>query len=186
MKKICVLLAVGMLWSFGASAQNEIPEVSKAPLAAMKKLQPLAGDWLMTAEYSADNGETWNKGEPEHIVLSLRQKDLMLHEVPQETGKPGFHTEMFIAYDQYRKLYRLIAVDDVWGLPDVYEGNIEDGKLVVNNLKSGTFFPIGENVWRGFRITLSLNADERTMVVDKTDDNGKSWQPNFRITYVKK
>lgn len=185
MKKIFTLLAALALWSSEALAQNEIPAVSKAPHAAMEKLSVLTGDWLMTAEYSADDGQTWSKGEPEHIKLSYRQKNLMLHEVPMNTDRPGFHTEIFIAYDQYRKLYRLIAVDDAWGLPDVYEGKLEDGKLVVTNLKSGTFFPMDENVWRGFRITLELNAAKRMMVVDKTDDNGKSWQPNFRITYVK-
>lgn len=185
MKKILFILSIVWGSTMPAQAQDQVPEVSKAPLAAMERLAPLAGKWITTAKYSADDGKTWQQGQPEETHLTFRQKGMFLHEVPQNIDKPGFHTEMYLGYDQYRKVYRLIAADDTWGLPDIYEGTIENDKLVVTNLKSETFFPIDADTWRGFRLTLDLKSDTRTMIVDKTDDMGKSWQPNFRITYVK-
>ena len=76
------------------------------------------------------------------------------------------------------------AIDDHWGLMDVYEGQIEGDALVLTNLKAGTFFPIGPDAWRAFRITLELKPEERLMIVDKSDDGEKNWQPNFEISYT--
>ncbi|WP_262695341.1 DUF1579 family protein [Kordiimonas aquimaris] len=185
MKKIYTLLTIIIGFCLPSTAQDSVPEVSKAPLAAMAKLSPIMGEWQMTAEYSADDGKTWQEGSPEKVSVAFRQKGMVLRELPLETDKPGFHTETYIGYDQYRNVYRLIAFDDVWGLPDVYEGTIEDNKLIVTNLKSGSLFKMGDDLWRGFKITIELKANNRVMTVDKTDDMGKSWQPNFRITYAK-
>jgi hypothetical protein len=82
-------------------------------------------------------------------------------------------------------VYRKAALDDVWGILDLYQGTIEDGKLVIDNLDAGTFFPIDENTWRGFRLTMELKTERRWMWIDKTDDNGKTWQPAFKSEYVR-
>lgn len=56
----------------------------------------------------------------------------------------------------------------------------------MTNLESGTFFPLENGAWRGFRLTLELNAGSRWMWVDKTDDEGRSWQPAFKVRYVRR
>ena len=66
---------------------------------------------------------------------------------------------------------------------DLYEGTLSDNKLVFTNLKSGTFFPVGDNVWRAFRLTMELTAPKRQMVIEKSDDGGQSWQPAFIAQY---
>ena len=185
MKKILLSLTLVTAFIFPASAQEEVPAPSRKPLAAMQKLEQLVGTWEQLSEYSPDNGKTWQKSPPARVEFSFRQKGLMLAEIPLDTHQPGFHLETFFGYDQYREVYRLVAIDDMWGLVDLYEGNIEDGKLVVTNLNSCTFFPIGPDQWRAFRISLDLHGAERKMVVDKSDDGGKTWQDNFRITYKK-
>ena len=105
-----------------ASAQSD---ATQAPLAAMQALSVLSGEWLIQSKFSPDNGETWQESPANTVSVGLRQKGKMLAETPQEPEKPGFHVESLITYDQYRKVYRMAAIDDHWGLMDVYEGQIE-------------------------------------------------------------
>lgn len=164
-----------------ASAQEN---ASAAPLAAMEALAAMQGDWMIQSRFTQDDGKTWQSSGPNRVSITSRQKGLMISERPLETEKPGFHMENYITYDQYRKVYRMAAIDDYWGLMDVYEGKITDDRLVLTNLKSGTFFPVSAENWRAFRITLELNAGKRLMTVEKSDDGGKNWQPNFEVTYT--
>lgn len=185
MKKTLLALILLVPISMLAPAQDTVPEPSKEPLTAMQRLQGMLGTWQMVTEYSPDGGKTWQKSPPARSELKLRQKGMMLVETPLDTDQPGFHLETIFGYDQYRDVYRLVAIDDYWGIVDLYEGTIDDDKLVVTNLKSGTFFPIDEKTWRAFRIAIDLTGHTRQMVIHKSDDGGKTWQPNFTITYTK-
>ena len=185
MKRLFFTLALIASFIVPVTAQDEIPAPSRKPLAAMKQFEPILGTWEQVSEYSPDNGKTWQKSPAARVEFSFRQKGMMLAEIPLDTHQPGFHLETFFGYDQYRDVYRLVAIDDTWGLVDLYEGTIQDGKLVVTNLKSGTFFPIGPNQWRAFRITIELQGATRLMAVEKSDDAGETWQENFKITYKK-
>ena len=180
-----VALLAALLPLIAHAQAPEIPEVSKVPLAKMRALEMLAGEWRMTVYVTEDDGETWAPTPPQHVELRFVHKGMMLEEVPGNLDSPGFHMHTFITYDQYRNVYRKAALDDVWGILDLYQGEIEGDKLVVDNLDAGTFFPIDENTWRGFRLTMELKPDRRWMWIDKTDDNGKTWQPAFKSEYVK-
>lgn len=182
---IACALFLGLV-SWGAAAQEGVPEASKEPLAAMQRLAPMAGAWHMNMEMSADNGATWQKASESVMDFAFRLNGLFLAEVPTDTSSPGFHLETYFSYDQYRDVYRVAAMDDTWGIMDIYEGTIKDGQLVVTNLRSKTCFPISENVCRGFRLSIQIDGETtRQMTIDKTDDGGTSWQPSFRVTYIR-
>lgn len=168
-----------------ALAQNDTPEVSKAPLAAMQALKAMEGLWVMVPEVTFDGGKSWQANPAERAEVTFRQKGMMLAEVPLDPDQPGFHMESYITYDQYRRVYRVAAVDDVWGIMDLYEAQLEAGRLVGTNLKSGTFFPVEGGGWRGFRIAYELTSPTRRMIIDKTEDGGDTFEPYFRITYTK-
>ena len=124
--------------------EQEIPDVSREPLRMMQQLSMLAGDWTMTMYSTDDEGETWNTDSVGPVSLQFVHKGFALEEIPGDLETPGFHMRTMIAYDQYRKVYRKTALDDIWGMMDLYEGNIVDGKLVLDNLKARTFFPVGD------------------------------------------
>lgn len=159
-----------------------IPAESEKPLSMMQELSPLEGRWTMTMEIASDNG-SWEKVPPEIVDINFRHKGMMLAEVPADLSTPAFHMETYITFDQYREVYRKVAVDDVWGIMDIYEGVRLDDTIVFTNLQSGTTFPVAENLWRNFRLTLQIARPTRTFLVEKSDDNGDSWQPAFRSTY---
>ncbi len=184
--KKCVLILLGTALLSIASAQDDaIPDVSRAPLQAMQRLSSLAGVWEMTVFTTADDGVTWTPAPAQVIDLRYAHKGFLLEEIPAALDGPGFHMRSYVTYDQYRKVYRKAALDDVWGILDLYEGNFEDGRLVLTNLESGTFFPVADGKWRGFRLTLELKEDKRWTWIDKTDDKGASWQPAFKLRYKK-
>ncbi len=174
-----LLLLVG----FAAASQDAVPPVSVEPLAKMQALSPLAGEWELTVYTTSDAGETWQATPSQPVTLRFGHKGFMLEEIPDNLDTPGFHMHTIITYDQYRGVYRKAALDDVWGILDLYEGSITDDRLVLDNLESGTFFPLEDGTWRGFRLTMELKPDHRWMWIDKTDDRGATWQPAFKSEY---
>lgn len=162
-----------------------IPLASEKPLRMMQELSALEGRWSMTMEIATEDSSSWDKLAPEIVDISYRQKGMILAEVPASLSTPAFHMESYITFDQYREVYRKAAIDDVWGIMDIYEGVRVNDTIVFTNLRSGTTFPIAENQWRNFRLTLEIATPTRTFLVEKSDDSGNSWQPAFRSTYQK-
>lgn len=182
MQKILTALLITLLYvSISAMGQNWDP--GKLPRNMMQSLTPLSGDYRLVVYSSDDDGETWQAGEPQTVSLSFKQNGLMLEELPLTPQTKGFHMASYLTYDQYRQVFRKAAIDDVWGIMDIYKGVIENDVLVMTNLDAGTFFPIGDNQWRGFRLRIPLIAGERTMWIDKTDNNGESFEPAFKAVY---
>ena len=162
---------------------GEPPAVSALPHAAMQSLQGLVGEWRITSHFSDDRGESWQASPGSVVSIAYRQKDLFLMETPTDTSVPGFHVETVFSYDQYRKVYRVVAMDDTWGLMDVYEGTIVGDELLLTNIRSGTTFPMPGDKQRFFRLRVPLGGDRRTMVIDASEDGGENWFPSFRVEY---
>lgn len=173
-----VLLSIST-FTHGAKASV----VSKIPLSKIAEISTLSGDWTMTVHTTHDNGKTWKPTPTQEVSIKIGHKGMMLEEKPLDLNSPGFHMHSFITYDQYRQVYRKAAIDDIWGIMDMYEGNIQSGVLIMTNLKSKTFFPVAEGVWRGFRLRIELKSPVREMLIEKTDDDGKTWQPAFKAVY---
>lgn len=151
----------------------------------MSRLTDFAGTWQMVMSSTLDEGKTWQKAAPVKVAIKYKQRGLMLEEAPEVPDPNGFNMHTLITYDQYKKVYRKVAIDDVWGIMDIYEGHFDGQNLVFTNLKAETFFPIGPDKWRGFRLTLEPAQQQRRLIVDKTDDKGKSWQPAFVVEYTR-
>ena len=159
------------------------PAVSEPPYAAMQKLAPLAGRWRTVTENTNDGGKTWQASQAAEVIVVIKHKGLLMAEVPISPTASGFNMETYITYDQYRGVYRKAAIDDVWGIMDLYEGVLDGDQLVFTNLKSGTFFPVGEGRWRAFRLTVEIKTPKRQIAIEASDDGGKNWFPAFRVLY---
>ncbi len=182
---IFVIFFIQLMPSGSLFAQELPPSPSSVPKNMMEKLSMISGQWKARTDFTNDDGKTWQQGGEKLVEFSYKQRGLLLEELPIEIDNKGFHMQTYISYDQYRQVFRKAAIDDVWGIMDLYQGNIIDDQLVLDNLSAGTFFPVQTGVWRGFRLTLELKSDNRWLLVDKTDDKGKTWQPAFRVFYQK-
>lgn len=168
---------------FGIAGMTVAQSPSDIPKTQMKTLAPLLGIYETVTEFSPDGGTTWQAGPAKKIEISLRQKGLMMAEVPLDTSGPGFHMENYLTFDQYRKVYRKAAIDDTWGVMDIYEGSFKDGQLTLTNLKSRTTFPT-ETGERFFKLMIEVKSGPRWMYIHASEDGGKSWQPSFRVSYT--
>ncbi len=177
--------------TFAASlsfAADDIPETAAEPYAAMRLLDPLLGDWTITTEVMTQEGE-WRRQSVAHASVASSMNGLLLTEAeverePTEATNPALKLD--ITYDQYRDLYRAAAIDDGWGIMDIYEGNIEEGSLVLTNIRAGTSFPLGDGRELVFRLSLPLEGDTRIMTVDMSDNKGELWRPFYKLTYQRR
>ncbi len=180
--RIGIALTLGLF--VGSSINAEDVDPGADARSQMQRLKVLEGDYSLVVHLSNDGGKTWQAGPAQKVQLRLRHNDLLLEELPVELAEQGFHMNTYLTFDQYRSVFRKAAIDDVWGVMDIYQGNIVDDTLVLTNLESGTLFPVGADTWRGFRLSVPLIAGERTMLIEKTDDYGQSWQPAFKSVYT--
>ena len=177
-----ISLTLGLFIGFSVNAQEADPGADARN--QMQRLKVLEGNYSLVVHVSNDDGRTWQEGPAQKVQLRLRHNDLLLEELPMELAEQGFHMNTYLTFDKYRSVFRKAAIDDVWGVMDIYQGNIVDDTLVLTNLESGTLFPVDADTWRGFRLSVPLIAGERTMLIEKTDDYGQSWQPAFKSVYT--
>jgi hypothetical protein len=178
---VLVLLFSGaVLAPFPAPAETQDP--GAVARSRMAELAVLAGDFRSTTEFSPDGGSTWESGAPRVVRVEFVHGGMVLRERTVEGSGEGFDMLQLLTFDQYRNVFRKAAIDDTWGLMDVYEGRIDGDTLVLDNLRSGTTFPT-EDGERYFRLRLELRSGERWMRIDASEDGGRSWRPAFRVRY---
>ena len=183
----CCALGVAVLPIMQAAAgTNEpLPQTAVVPHEAMRALDGLLGEWISVSQIANGDG-TWTTLVKDRVEFRLKLRDLVVSErVIEHLEGTGTIIHTDFSYDQYREVYRLMAVDDTWGLMDIYEGDIMDGALQVTNLRSGTASKLDDGRDLHFRLTIPLSGDERLMTIDRSVDEGLSWVPFFRVTYVR-
>ncbi len=178
---VLISLLIIPLESSTAVAQQTDPGVRAR--AAVEKLTPLLGSYQLISDYSSDGGKSWTKAEPTTVNFRRILKGMGIREVSTSPEVPVFHLDTTFSYDQYRSVYRVMVLDDTWGVMDIYEGTIKGGALIVTNIRAQTGFPISADVTRYFRLTFPITSGKRVMTIDASDDGGKNWMPNFKVTY---
>lgn len=164
---------------------NEIPESAVPALDGMKKICNLIGRWSVVSESSQDDGNTWKVDNRYNTNITADLHGLMLSEVPENSVNVSpFKMHTYLSYDQYRNVYRKSATGTGWGVMDIYEGTIENNKLIMTNLKAGTLFPVDNSDKQiAFRLRLDLTGDTRELWADVSTDNGQNWNDAYKVTY---
>ncbi len=164
-----------------SSAHAEDADADRAgkARAAMQALRPMAGEWLAHSSVWRDGG--WTAPETERATINFILNDLALRELFPERSQSSVRMETTIQFDQYRDIYRLMALDDAWGNMDVYEGKmVEPGTLVFTNLRPGTFALGANGEEYAFQLTFSIkDRDSHSLLVEISTNRGESWT-NFQ------
>ncbi|WP_440958534.1 DUF1579 family protein [Oceanicaulis sp. LC35] len=171
-----IVLAVAALGLLTGTALAQ-EDVSARQLAAMARLAPLAGDWVVTGEVMGPEGaQAMTPGTAQaHYAFNERG----IEETAQiDLGSVDGLTELrtLFTYDPYREVYRLSVMDGAYGLLDIYEGGFdEEGRLVTTNLRADTAFPI-EGGQLHFKLVHDFTGSEgHDFAVYMTADRGESW-----------
>lgn len=171
--------------SFAYADDDAQQSVSAAPAAALQALSPLLGEWRVTLYRLGEAGE-WVEESADDVFFEPSLNGLLLTErMLQRISGEGFELKTDYMFDQYRDVYRLAVADDTFGLMDIYEGQLEDGALIVTNLKSGTGFPLDAETMMNFRLTIPVASGNRQMTIDQSTDAGATWRPFYRADYAR-
>ncbi len=186
-KNIIIVATLVACAGIASANAEEIPETARAPAAAMELLEDMAGDWKSTVKIVTDTGE-WKTQSVNKTRISSHLNGLLLteNEIERIEGDPGsIRLKVDYTFDQYRDVYRISAVDSGWGLMDIYEGSLDDGVLVLTNVRSGTSFPLEDGGTLHFQLRIPVHGDEKEMEVNLSSDGGENWRPFYKISYLR-
>lgn len=168
----CGVLTFGLFPSSGSAQPFDYsPGFTAGAPEEMKKLSFLEGKWRIilstpladeTAEVFQQLWDSTNQHKPSYEWIfwdsaSSRVENLYNGAILREDfsgfpisgkveGADGIRRWKFqltFSYDRYRKVYRVALIDNVIGLTDLYEGKFYGKKLVLSNLKTGTYTNLG-------------------------------------------
>lgn len=175
-----------LVFSAASALAAPSPEAATPHQAAMERLSPLVGHYEVTGQRYTPEGptplaETQASVEPilnGFGLMEVSQSDMGLAE--------PVSIRTTFSYDPYRKIYRITAFDDTFGVLDVYEGGfISEHILSVTNLRSDTYFPIDEQGTRGhFQLRWDLSDKNKKFDVLMSTDGGASWLPFYEMIYT--
>ncbi len=173
------LFAVGLLSLLASHSFAQPEDRSGDARAAMEALRPMAGEWIQQVRMWGE-GE-WSEPVEERATIHFMLEDLALREAVPEHSSSGVKMETTIQFDQYRGVYRLVALDNSWGNLDVYEStSIKPGQIVLDNRRAGTYALGANGEVYSFRLTFSIeSAEAHRLLVEISGDGGKTWH-NFQ------
>lgn len=173
----------------------------------MSALAGLEGEWDIELELpttSGDGAPAWSAWSTSRSTVTpilggaaLDERSFGFPFTPGATGTDGLTRWEYAAlwtYDRFRATYRVVSVDSVQGLAEVFEGSFVDGELTLTNLGTGTASPLGSDGGRQkTRIVLSelgrdrfvltwWSADE-SLVAEAGDAHQVPWTPAMRMVY---
>lgn len=161
----------------------DIPSDSQKPHKMMSKLAELAGSWSVERLYSKDAGNSWAPYAKAQVQVKYQNKKLMLEQLALQPEGQFFNMRTFISYDQYQEVFRQVAIEDRWGFMDISQGKIVGDMLVLSNTHSKTYYPMDGGRLRALKVRMQLTSPLRTVFIDESYDDGKTWAPVFKMHY---
>lgn len=130
-------------------------------------------DWKKIGSGSAEFSHFFDKTYIREIVkTNMNGKEMNMDNTIGIDGRTG--------------KFRLIACDKEWSTMDVYNGELENNKLIFDNLKSD-IKTYGRNKKEiSFRLTYTfLSKSKNELLVEITADKGKTWMPYVKQVQTK-
>ena len=171
-----IILSVGN--SFGQT------EVQKAE---MEKLSGFLGEWKLLT-YEIDEEGNWKAGKETSSKVTSFFGGAFFEEKSQVIGPNSeINLRSTFGYLTGLKKYRISVVDKEYAVFDIYEGNIQNGALVVNNLDSRTPFIGRDGITYHFKLSYTIpENDSFSLLIDFSTDGGKTWGKYQKVEYTRK
>jgi len=152
--------------------------------SALHFLDGHEGQWTVTGRRFDPDG--WADIAPQTAQIESVYDGRAYVETTQiDFGRSQSGLQTTLTWDGFRDVYRISALDEGFGLLDVYEGRFDEaGRLVATNLRSDTYFEYGEDTRLHFQLRWSFISEDYFMFdVLMTADGGASWTPYFELEY---
>lgn len=180
-KVTLLLFSICSLITQKALAQEDPRTV---PTTQIEKISALVGKWKLKTEIFNPENQEWREVGQDIVSYDIIMNGLGLREMPiKHISGDALGVETTFSYDQYRQTFRLSVLDDAWGIMDIYEGAIEDNKLIATNIGKGTHFPTQDGGVMEFRLNIALDGNTRVTEINLTTNSGETWRQFYRLTY---
>ncbi len=153
----------------------------------MKSMSDLAGTWNVTMTYYFPGGKSFKK-DTESVIEPMLGGSFLQERITVPAG-PALDNHMIgiRSFDRFHNVYRIVWLDDVITLADVFEGDATPDGLVVSNLKTNTAGSFGGKP-SVMRITQKAGETPDSFLVtwEVTPDNGATWAKSAEYAYSRK
>lgn len=165
------------------------------------------GDYTVALEYAAavdDGVVTWapwaeTTASIEHdlngAMVLERSLGFPVDGAEGADGNTHWSYVSMYGFDRYTGMYRMMVSDNILGLPDVYEGQVAEGRLMLTNVGTPTYNNLGpDSSDQKSRLDIEgVSADSFvatwwvmpvTDIEDGVAIQDLSWVPSVRMTYT--
>ncbi len=149
------------------------------------KVHFLIGDFNVVA-YNSILSQGWFKAGNGTASFSL--KGTFIKERVNITRDEGsISMDNTIGCDLEKDLFKMQTLDLSSGIMDIYKGSITDGVLTFSNIDSGIKTKNEYGDWLTFKLIYKqISLLENELVVGCSKDNGKTWFPFLKNSYIRK
>lgn len=150
---------------------------------AMEALRPLAGDWDLTIERRSREEQPWQTTATTSTITPLLDGALLEERftIDQFFGPVTVVSQR--TWDRFREVYRFTHAADSTGQLTVFEGSLEDGRIVVSNAATGTASRFGDAEVLERQTTYDIAPDGFKVDMERSTDGGETWLVTARYTY---
>ncbi len=153
--------------------------------AGMEGLQLLAGRWKISVKIRKAPNAPWGISEAVATISKDFHGSLIEEEISYDAGEFPWKVRRLFTYDRFQDVFRIGHFDNFTSHLDILEGAMEDGRLIVSNLKSGTPWEVYDRTYHTREIIHDIREDSFTRDRQTSTDGGKSWITTAIFSYTR-
>ncbi|WP_421919069.1 hypothetical protein [Marinifilum sp.] len=148
------------------------------------KLAYMEGNWNVTLEFVGRRGNLQDRGTTESCI-KFTSTNLLQENISYENHFPNTLSINY-TYDAASKKYRIAAFNDFTSTFELYQGELKENVLLVEDTKiSYSDIKMPARTCRQFTYT-KINMHEFIVENKISNDQGKTWKPQAKLTYTRK
>jgi hypothetical protein len=157
------------------------------PPPGMDLLLPMVGSWDVKVETRPNARAPWEARQTTSTIEAALANGLLQERYSvQQSDGTQVDTLRSWSYDLFRKVYRVVEADNYSFMQNVMEGASAEGKLIVDNLKSGTTLDVGGQSFNLRLVAYEITPEGFKLDAEVSRDAGKTWRTDTKYTYTRK
>ncbi len=172
---LSLIFILSLTFSVAADGENKAQQ-------GLDRLASIVGEWLVTGTMLDLSGKEVEIRSTATITKELGGASIEEHSsylLPPHAVK----FTCLRTWDSFRNRYRMACIDSLTGLLDIYEGEFDNGALVMTNLSTGTHAEINGTRMYGRQTVSKISSDSFLLTWDISMDRGSTWQQYGQLQY---
>jgi hypothetical protein len=156
------------------------------PTEGMAPLMSLAGEWDVKIESRQSPRAPWAESHTTSTIEPLLGGALLEERFTYDQDGAPVNAVRTRSHDRFDDVYRLTHADDQTSHLNIFEGRLEEGRLVATNEVSATTREAFGQVFLDRQILHDIGPDGFQLDWEISMDGGDSWFLTTKYTYTRK